>query len=94
MQPAISVKPVKASASVAKAHLCAPELRQYISRILFAVLVARRVADKLVVFRKLRRRAHHLRNIEMYRLQLEGQLIESDPRFRIHLRVVNRYGEF
>jgi len=61
---------------------------------LFAVLIACRVADKFVVFRKLRRRAHHLRDIEMRRLQLEGKVIERYPRFCIHLRVVNCYGEF
>jgi len=52
------------------------------------------ITDYFIVFRKLGWGTHHLSYIEFGRLKLEVQFVKGHPRFRIHLRIVNRYGEF
>src|SRR5258706_8143285 len=63
------------------------------TRPLLSVFAARGLANYFVIFRELGRRTNHLSDVEIGGSQLETQLVESHPGFRVHLRVVNRHGE-
>ena len=54
---------------------------------------ARGVAHQFVVLLILGRRPDHLPDIETGRLQVEHELVESDPRSRVHFRIGNRNGQ-
>src|SRR5712692_9228786 len=56
---------------------------------LLVIATGCRIAMLLVVFRRFRRRAFHLHDVETGPLQPQRQFIQSDPRFRVHLGVVD-----
>ena len=58
-------------------------------RLLFVIISAGGIPDKLVIFREFRWGTQHFRDIELGWLQVETDLIEGYPGLCIHLGIIN-----